>query len=48
MALKAQTNDSLDYLNKLLKENGLEIVLPDDKDKKENKDKKEKTKEDKK
>ena len=29
MALKAQTNDSFDYLNKLCEDNGIEIVIPD-------------------
>lgn len=41
MALKSEANDPLDYLNKLLEDNGIEIIIPDDKkeeEKKETKD----------
>ena len=51
MPLKSNAQNPLDYLNKLLEDNGFEIVIPDDKDKKENKTEKKdnkKTKEDKK
>ena len=42
MALKVDNKDNLDYLNKLLEDNGLEIILPDLNNKKEeNEDKKE-------
>ena len=42
MALKVDNKDNLDYLNKLLEDNGIEIILPDLNNKKEeNKDKKE-------
>ena len=37
MALKSEANDPLDYLNKLLEENGIEIVLPEDEKKEEEK-----------
>ena len=35
MALKVDNKDNLDYLNKLLEDNGLEIILPDLNNKKE-------------
>mgnify|MGYP006916059135 CR=1 FL=1 len=35
MALKVDNKDNLDYLNKLLEDNGLEIILPDLNSKKE-------------
>lgn len=41
MALKSEANDPLDYLNKLLEENGIEIIIPEEKkeeEKKETKD----------
>ncbi len=44
MALKADANNPLDYLNKLLEENGFEIVIPEKKEKEEKKEEK-KTKE---
>lgn len=47
MALKADANNPLDYLNKMLEDNGFEIIIPDEK-KKEEKKKKEDKKEDKK
>jgi hypothetical protein len=37
MPLKASTKDSFDYLNKLCNDNGIEIILPDLKKKKEEK-----------
>ncbi len=44
MALKADANNPLDYLNKMLEDNGFEIIIPDDKEKEEKKeDKKEET-----
>ena len=43
MALKSQVKNNEDYLNNLLKENGIEIILPD-----LNKEKEDKKKEDKK
>ena len=44
MALKTESNNPLDYLNKLLEENGLEIIIPNEE--KETEDKKEEEKED--
>lgn len=38
MALKTESNNPLDYLNKLLEENGLEIIIPDDKQEEEKKE----------
>ena len=45
MALKADAQNPLDYLNQMLKDSGLEIVIPDDKkeEKKEKKDNEKKT-----
>lgn len=37
MALKSEANDPLDYLNKLLEENGIEIIIPEDKKEEEKK-----------
>lgn len=42
MALKAQVNNNLDYLNKLCSENGIEIKIPDLNKKDDVKDKKNK------
>lgn len=47
MALKADSTNPMDYLNKMLKENGFEVILPDEKKKEEKKEKEDK-KEDKK
>ncbi len=47
MALKADANNPLDYLNKMLEDNGFEVILPDEKKKEEKKEKEDK-KEDKK
>lgn len=41
MALKTEKNDTLEYLNKLCEESGIEIILPDLK--KDKKDEKKKT-----
>ena len=47
MALKADSTNPMDYLNKMLKDNGFEIVLPDDKEtEKEEKKEDEKKEED--
>ena len=37
MALKSEANNPLDYLNKLLEENGIEIIIPEDKKEEEKK-----------
>ena len=48
MALKADSQNPLDYLNQMLKDNGLEIILPDDKESEEkNEEEKEETEEEK-
>ncbi len=45
MALKVDNKDNLDYLNKLMEENGFEIILPDLKKEKEEKKEKDSKKE---
>ena len=48
MALKETNQDNLNYLDQLLKDNGLELILPDLNKEKEEKIKKEEKKKDKK
>lgn len=48
MALKATNEDNLNYLDQLLKDNGLELILPDLNKEKEEKKKKDDEKKDKK
>ena len=42
MALKADTTNPMDYLNKLLADNGIEVVLPEEDEEKEIEDEEEK------
>lgn len=38
MALKTESNNPLDYLNQLLEDNGLEIILPEEENSEEDDD----------
>ena len=45
MALKADSTNPMDYLNKLLNDNGFEVIIPDDKETEEKKEEEKETNE---